>query len=292
MRVTQEGMVQNALLRLQHRVSSLDEAGRRLSSGKALQIASDDVSGMNRVLSLRSRMRAREQEARNGADGMTWLNVTDSKLQTVTTRLGRARELMVRGGSSTDASARDAMAAEIESIRAELVSLSNTRIDGRPLFSGTSDATPVTGPPWAYGGNTGAIERRVSEEDKVAVNVNGNELFGFAAGADLFSMLDQVAADLRAGNSTAVSSALADMDVALERVMKELSTIGAATNRIEAAMVRNSDEQLALRGELAQVEDVDLSAAIMDLQTQEVAYQATLGALSRVLQPSLVDFLR
>jgi flagellar hook-associated protein 3 FlgL len=57
-------------------------------------------------------------------------------------------------------------------------------------------------------------------------------------------------------------------------------------------MVRNNDEQITLKGELSKVEDIDMAAAIMELQTQEVAYQATLGALSRVLQPSLVDFLR
>ena len=39
------------------------------------------------------------------------------------------------------------------------------------------------------------------------------------------------------------------------------------------------------------VEDVDLAEGIMTLQTQEVAYKATLGALSRAIQPSLVDFL-
>jgi flagellar hook-associated protein 3 FlgL len=37
---------------------------------------------------------------------------------------------------------------------------------------------------------------------------------------------------------------------------------------------------------------VDLPATTMDLQLQEVAYQAALGATAKVIQPSLVDFLR
>jgi flagellar hook-associated protein 3 FlgL len=40
------------------------------------------------------------------------------------------------------------------------------------------------------------------------------------------------------------------------------------------------------------VENVDIAKAIVDLQMQEVAYQAALGATARVIQPSLLDFLR
>jgi flagellar hook-associated protein 3 FlgL len=37
---------------------------------------------------------------------------------------------------------------------------------------------------------------------------------------------------------------------------------------------------------------VDLPATIVELQMQEVAYQAALGATARAIQPSLMDFLR
>jgi len=294
-RVTQEGMVQNTLLRLQERIGRLDEAGRRLSSGKIVQVASDDVSGMNRVLSLRARIRSREQEERNAADGLTLLNIADSKLQTVNTRLLRVRELTVRAANTTDPAARESLAKEIEAIRDDIASVANTSIDGRMLFAGTANVPQaVTVPGFAYAGDYNAIQRRVSDEDLVTVNVNAGELFGFdlPAGQDLFSQLDGLAADIRTSNGTTVSARLDELDAGVARINRGLAAVGAATNRIDAAMVRNSDEQLALKGELAKVEDVDLAEAIMDLQTQEVAYQATLAALSRVLQPSLVDFLR
>jgi flagellar hook-associated protein 3 FlgL len=38
--------------------------------------------------------------------------------------------------------------------------------------------------------------------------------------------------------------------------------------------------------------NADLAQAMVDLQLQEVAYQASLATTARVLQPSLVDFLR
>ena len=52
------------------------------------------------------------------------------------------------------------------------------------------------------------------------------------------------------------------------------------------------DRMLNLRSSLAEVEDTDLPRTIMELQMQEIAYQAALGATSRAMQPSLLEFLR
>lgn len=43
---------------------------------------------------------------------------------------------------------------------------------------------------------------------------------------------------------------------------------------------------------LAEVESVDLPGTLVEMQMQEVAYQAALGATAKVIQPSLLDFLR
>jgi flagellar hook-associated protein 3 FlgL len=55
---------------------------------------------------------------------------------------------------------------------------------------------------------------------------------------------------------------------------------------------RNKANQLDSQNQLSEVEGVDLPATMVELQLQEVAYQASLGAAARALQPSLVDFLR
>ena len=52
---------------------------------------------------------------------------------------------------------------------------------------------------------------------------------------------------------------------------------------------RNRANQLESQNQLSEVEGVDLPATVVDLQLQEVAYQA---ATARALQPNLMDFLR
>ena len=52
------------------------------------------------------------------------------------------------------------------------------------------------------------------------------------------------------------------------------------------------DRVIDLNSQLSNVEDIDLPKTITDLQLQQTAYQAALAATAKVVQPSLVDFLR
>ena len=292
MRITQGMMVANQVTRLQGQLARFERTQSQLGTGKHLLKPSDDPAAANRGLILRADQRARLQEERNAADARTWLDLADSKLQGAMARLQRARELMVASGSSGSVENHRARAAEITEIRDEIMAIANAEHGGQPLFAGTTRGPAVNTATGAYVGNDGRIERRIGENDTVEVNVTAQEAFGVGGAGDVLALLDQVAAAMNAGDEAQVSGRLGDMDAAMTRVGDSLATVGAATNRVEAAMQRNTDAQLALRTELSEVEDVDVAEAVMELQTQEVAYQSTLAALSRVLQPSLVDFLR
>lgn len=303
MRITQGMMVNNQVSRLQTRLERFERAQSQLGTGKAILKPSEDPAAANRGLVLRASMRAREQEARNGADARSWLDLADSKLQGAVERLHRARDLTVAGASNNDPVSQRAMATEIAAIREELVGIANSQHAGRPLFTGFTEGVAVERAPvgdpaagkWTYRGDAGAITRRVSEHDVVQVNLTATDIFGVdqaGSGGDLFTLLDTIETALREGRQDVMTGKIADLDAAMERIGDQQGKLGAATNRVDAALSRNRDEQLAIRSELAVTEDVDVSSAVMELQTQEVAYQATLAALSRVLQPSLVDFLR
>ena len=71
-----------------------------------------------------------------------------------------------------------------------------------------------------------------------------------------------------------------------------LGGVGARQAQVLGAETRALATQTELKTQLASLEDVDLAASVVELQMQEVAYKAALGATARVLQPSLLDFLR
>ncbi|MBA2317887.1 MAG: hypothetical protein H0V93_08930 [Euzebyales bacterium] len=90
----------------------------------------------------------------------------------------------------------------------------------------------------------------------------------------------------------AINGAITRLDDAQRVMGTTLARVGANHNRVESLLARTQDARLSLRGELAEVEDPDIAEAILELQTQEVAYTATLQALGRALPPSLAAFLR
>lgn len=293
MRITSEVMVARSLDRLQTRLSRYERAQSELATGTKILSPSDDPSGARRASSLTSAMRAREQELRNAADATGWLDSADSQLQTVLERLSRARELATRAASPTSPGERTALAAEIRAIGEEIAGIANASHVDRPLFGGFSEGPAVerVAGVWTTRGDGDAVTRRLSDSELVRVNVTASEFLGFGSPqGDVLTQLDALADDIEAG--VAVGGRLDDLRRGSEGVADSLAILGAASNRVQSAEARSQDLLLTLRSELSRVQDVDIAEGMMDLQIQQVAYEATLSALSKALPPTLVSFMR
>ncbi len=295
-RITQQQMIISAQNNLQSNLARMQRIQDKLSSGKEINRPSDNPGGVASALQYRGSIRRADQLARNADDGLSWLSAADGALMGMQTVLNRARELGLRGANATmSANDREALAKEVDALRDQALSLANTTRLGRPIFSG--NAVPV--PPatdaaysttFAYQGDAGAVERTVAEGVTVRVNLTGPEVFG-PPGGDVFTVLTQLASDLRTNPAALPGSATA-IDAASSRVLTGLATVGARVNQIEAAKDRTETTKLGQEGSLAEIESVDLAKAITDLKLQETSYQSALAATARTLQPSLMDFLR
>ena len=102
----------------------------------------------------------------------------------------------------------------------------------------------------------------------------------------------ELATALRAGDAAGIAAASDKLDLDGKRIINAQAEIGARTNRVEYSLTAATDAHLRLTSSLSELENTDMVKATVDLQLQEVAYQAALGATSRVIQPSLLDFLR
>jgi flagellar hook-associated protein 3 FlgL len=61
---------------------------------------------------------------------------------------------------------------------------------------------------------------------------------------------------------------------------------------VEDAQNQNTADNWTMKKRLSNIEDVDLAQVMVNLQAQQLTYQAALSAPARAIQPSLVDFLR
>lgn len=295
MRVSDQQMVSSALLQMQSQLLALHNAQTQVSSGRKVSNPSDDPAAAAGILELQVAQQSNAQELRNAQDGQAWVQGADNQLQQADGILQEVRNLTVQAASSTDSTTDAAIAAQIRSLRDQLVSIANAQQGGRGLFAGFASGPAVTqvAGTWTYTGDAGQVQRRVGPQEKVSVNVTGDQVFGFGgpAGSDTFSMLDTLANQVAAGNTSAVSASIGSVDTALGHVNQGLAAIGNAGARIAKALELNSASAMNIQTQLSNLQDVDLAEATMNLQTQQVAYQAALGALSKVLQPSLLNFL-
>jgi len=291
LRVTQRSISANTTANLQHSLSQMQRLQEQLSSGRQLARPSDSPTGTVSALRLRADLRRGEQLVRNASDGLGWLGTADSALTQSLDVIGRVRELALRGrNGSMGPDDRAAIATEVDALREHLLGIANTTYLGRPLFAGTAAATVAYDAAGVYQGDAGAVDRTVLDGVSVTVNVTGPAAFG-PAGADVFTVLVDIADHLR-NDPTQLGTDVAALDQRSLDLKTELAQVGARYHQVEAMRSRTEGARLDAQNALAEVESVDLPRTITELKMQEVAYQAALSATARVIQPSLLDFLR
>lgn len=293
MRVTQRSVAMASLNGLQLNISRLGETQQQLSSGKLITRASDNPTGTVAAMQFRGEISALQQYGRNAADGLGWLSAAETALTSVSNDVSRVRGLALQGlsaGTFGSGAAREAIALEIDNIRESVISSANSTYIDRPVFGGTTDGHTAYSPAGAYLGDAGTVERSVSNGTKVRVDVGGPQVFG-ENDQQLMTLLANVADHLR-NDPSKVAADLDKLDVAAEKVRGGLSKIGARYGQLEKIQQSSTDRILDLNGQLSEIEDIDLPKTITELTLQQTAYQAALAATAKVIQPSLVDFLR
>jgi flagellar hook-associated protein 3 FlgL len=297
-RVTNQTTMRAAQQNLQHSMSELARMQERATSLQKISKPSDDPIGTADSMRIRAEQKQNEQFARNISDGTGWLNTVDSALSTATDLVQKIRDLTVQGASdgSMSAEAKEAIAIQLEGLKTELLNSANTKYLGRTVFAGTADSgyafsegTPAPGYAYASAGTTGTVERQIDGSTSVRVDVTGTDVFGEGA-TSVFALVDTIVADLRGG--TNVNPRIAEIDTHLNAILGQHGAVGARHSQILRAEETNLERKGSLEAQRSDIEDVDLGEAVLQLKLQEVTYQSALAVTARVLQPTLMDFLR
>ncbi|MCD6162439.1 MAG: flagellar hook-associated protein FlgL [candidate division Zixibacteria bacterium] len=79
---------------------------------------------------------------------------------------------------------------------------------------------------------------------------------------------------------------------ALDNLLISRSSVGSRVIRAESAETDMLNQELLITNQLSEVEDADMIRVITELANAEIIYQTALASAARVIQPSLMDFLR
>ena len=295
MRVTNKLMADTVTGSLFKNVEQLLKTQDVLSSGKRINKSSDDPIGIGKVLDYRKTICAINQYDRNIAHGESWLSFTDSTLDSVGDSLIRAKELALSQANATaNAETMRAVAEEVKTIYDHILQLANTKLGNSYIFAGHEiDTVPFSRDDdyiTSYNGDKGEISIIAGENVEIGINVNGEELF--LSEVNIFGILRELKTGLETNDSAAISDQLEPLDDALDQILKAMADAGAKLNRLETTENHWADFKLNIEHMLSDTEDADMIKTVTDLASQETAYQASLAASARVIQPSLLDFLR
>jgi flagellar hook-associated protein 3 FlgL len=284
----------------------LSRTQQRVASGKQITRPSDDPFQASRAMTLRRDLAGTKQYQRSVEDAQGWQDASEQALARITESVGRARDLLLEGSSgSTDQTARDGSAAEIDQLIESVKQNANATYRGSYLFGGSkTGATPyVSGADDAYKGDDAGLDptkpgvlREIGPGVTLSINVVGREVLGdgrASADGKLLATLRTISAHLRAGDGTSLGDTdLKALDANLTSLLGVRARNGAQTNRLEAAATRLDEVQDATTKQLSGVEDADIAQTLIDFNSQSAAYQAALRAGANIIQSSLLDFLR
>ena len=279
----------------QRTIARLATYQEQLSSGKRINRMSDDPTAARSALRYRAESLQTSKYLDNIDKGGSFVNVTDSTLQQMSTVLNQAKTLAVQGANGTqDAASRKAIAQSVDSLLTRMVDLANTVHDGRYIFSGTATHTQpfartADGQSVAYGGNLDAFEVQIGPGSRVAINQDGNTLF--KEDVDVFGALVDLRDALRANDASTVSGLVQEIDDAHTHLNDLNGSLGGVQQRLDLARNQLESAKVNLDALVSETEDVDFADTIAQMQLAQVALEAGLQSGARVLRPSLLDFL-
>ena len=284
--------------RTQRKQSNAEAA---ISSGLKVRVASDDPDHIDILLATRGELQKAKQIKNNLDQFKTEVDTAEVTLQSAVKSLERARTLGTQGLNDAAASnQRPILATEVEAILTQLVSASRASVQGRYIFSGDTDqAAPYTVDLTAANGvaaYTGSLtSTRVAENtDGVRFKIaqTADQIFDNATPEkSVFGAVNALRLALANNDTTAIQSALANVQTSAEHLNNQLAFYGTAQGQITTAIDQGNRRQLSLRSQISQIEDADLPESILELNQSKIALDAAFQAHSLLPRKSLFDYL-
>lgn len=280
----------------------------QITTGKKVNRPSDDPVSVMKGMGYRMQVDKVHQFQRNIGEAHNWLDNTDDTLDKVGSALHRANELVVNGSTDTMTKEdREKLQSELEQLREQVRDLANTKVGNKYIFSGMKTSTPLIDSNGEFGfmeydddpvlipdsSFLGTVEVEVFDGVTLDVNTSGEFFY------DIDKMFDKILTNLDnldgvdADNPQELfDNAISDIQAQLDEVLTIRADVGARQNRVDMMTERLESLELTSIKQMSDNEDIDYAEVITEMITEESIHRAALSVGARIIQPSLVDFLR
>ena len=302
MRVTQKMTTTNFTSYIHRQRQELLKIQQKIASQKRINTISDDPIGMGQILQYRTKLAVIDQYQENITQGITRLEVNDQILDLAAELVGYAKEV-AEGHLGFDITPEEKQHAadQIKDFYDQIMQIANSKFGDNYIFAGhATDTAPFTRladySPDIYHGDDGTVRIMVAENVEIDIDADGRNIFMASSGVNIFQELKNLIDGLENPDPVLgraqIEATIDPLFNGREQINNNRAEYGSIFYRLQATDQYWSQLTPKLQDALAGTEQADIPKAIVELQNLELAYETTLATAARIIQPSLMDFLR
>jgi flagellar hook-associated protein 3 FlgL len=284
---------------------------QQATTGQLVQGAADDPTAARRVMDWQAESASVAQFQKNIVSGQNQATAVFAAVRSLKTVSDRAGEIVTRADSLKSQVELTAFADEVTQLIKQAVEAANRKENGSFLFGGTRNDQPpfvmttdangrVTGV--TYQGGQDLAETEIAPGTSIATSVVGANstasgprglITDGATNADFFNHLISLQNHLLAGDTGAIASTDATQLRADEtNLLNHISGNGVLQSRLETTAAIMKDRASALDSNVSQAADADFAQTLVQFNATQNAYQAALQSGAKIMNLSLMDYLR
>jgi len=313
MRIGFNTKYQSFLADLNRLSSEINASQLKISSGKKFLRPSDDPPSAVITLNYKQGISVIERYGKAIDEGLAFLRAQESTLGQVEDLIARAKTLAINSVNATnDVNARQAIAKDIDSIVSTLLSLANSQLGEKYIFSGdkTTGFEEGTKPFMlvketlpngqviervVYNGSVEQASIGYDKDMKLTLGETGQKIF---METGVFETLLALKRTLQADNNIDyqkeqyyIQSFIGKLDEIFNAISGYRGEVGAKISHLETKRDLYEDFKQTIQKNLAEAESADLAELATKLQSLSIAYDAALKAVAMVSDLSLAKYL-
>ncbi len=290
MRITESMSYRSLLANLNMLNQRMERASMQVSSGSRVSHLHDAPAESAELVQLKNQLARLNQYETNAANAGYFLQVAESTLNSLH---NLTASIYTRGSAAAsnyqDDSTRATIAAEVRSLRDQILWLANTEVRGRYLFAGsqvTSPAFTISGDTVTYQGDEEVNVVNISDNLQLKMNIPGSVAF-----TPVFAEVESLLTALESGDEAAIQSGLNGFSDALSILGQARAGLGVDLAKLQDSESARLDRQLMIRTRQSRIGDADLAEAISEINRVQTALQAATSVGSLLGRKNLFDYL-
>lgn len=324
MRITNASMVRSHLYDTQNNLTNMSKINQQISTGKVINTVSDDPHKAIKIMNINNEIKYTEKYNYNIDESVGWMNTTDGALDNVGNLLGEIKETILKVGNGTYS--QNEMKSLNEDMNEKIKQLAdtlNSTHGGKYLFGGSSvDDVPITVIENPDGTvklefskdkngqtipNTDDLKADISSGINIDYNISVGEILNIKDGnGNTVNLLDEInnlstlMNDIANGDEqtaakakeTLLNDTKGKIDTLFDHVVNERTSLGVRVSTAEKIKELNDEDILNIQDVLSKTQDTDVVEKFIELKSAEMIYQASIQVGAKLIQPTILDYIR